>query len=721
MKDPYVARSIQMERTSLQMAVLHSSLWSVLGVAVLSAHTLAATPGNAILWTVVLCIVPLSIAGLVASERAPGLVSVLVVLGLMATPAVAATVAAAPVVWSIAVVPVLLAGALLGPWAAPVAAAVACVWTLLGGVSGELATAQIALFGITGLVTWRGLSPVFSLLDQSLALSAGAIRLTEQVRDERGKLNRTVKALDDSYQLLEKTNRDLILARHEADALRDLRSRFATNLSHELRTPLNVILGFSQLIYTKPQLYGYPKWNEPLLRDLAEVRRNSGYLSSLLEDIMDLARVDALAMPVRREMCRIHDIIVDAIGAAKPLAEEKGIAILTADGEDVPELPLDPLRIRQVLYNLLTNAIRHTDAGRVKVSTELIGSEAVVSVEDTGCGIEDDALPMVFDEFYQVGRPRSRPGAGRGLGLAIARRFVLLHGGRIWAQSQVGSGSTFRFSLPLEGKRVSLSRPATPLPLPRLRSRPVVLIWNSDDTACGYLRRRIEGYDFLTVADEAAFREAATNARPVAVICNRSLADTAPTSLPPGLRDLLEDVAVIECALPGSRWLDAGDAFSAVLTKPVAAEELLSLLSRLAPPGRVRVLVADDDRSFVQMVGRILEAEPQGRFRVRRAYGGEEALAQAQRWPPDVLLLDLAMPDLSGFEVARRLRDTAGLLNLPIAAITATSPGEDRLAHEGWGLRLHKYGPLRPGELVRLIATELEFCGAMVRMEPEPA
>ena len=206
--------------------------------------------------------------------------------------------------------PTLAAGALLRPCAAPLMALVCAGLCLLArGGAGAVAALMI---GLASVWEWIMLKPFYTLLERYSQRSLEASLLTEELRDERGKLNRTIKDLDASYQLLQQMNGELILARKEADTLRDLRHRFATNLSHELRTPLNIVLGFSRLIYRKPQLYGYSTWSESLRRDLAEIQRNAGHLAQLVDDVIDLARVDALAMPVRRQQTDLIRLVVNA-------------------------------------------------------------------------------------------------------------------------------------------------------------------------------------------------------------------------------------------------------------------------------------------------------------------------------------------------------------------------------------------------------------------------
>jgi signal transduction histidine kinase len=298
----------------------------------------------------------------------------------------------------------------------------------------------LSLPAITGVVAWLAFRPLYGILQLSCQQCARATMLSEELRDQRGKLNRTIKDLDASYQLLQQTNRQLALARREAEELRLLRHNFATNLSHELRTPLNIILGFVRLIYLRPDLYGYSSWREPLLKDLAEIRRSADYLSELVSDVVDLARADAFTMPLQRQMTDLTRLIDESVALARSLAKDKQVTV-TAACAPVPEVYVDPMRVQQILFNLLSNAVRFTEAGSISVKSEQQGAEVIVSVADTGRGIPENELTSIFNEFYQVGRPKSDPDTGKGLGLAIAKRLVQLHGGRIWAESTPGQGS----------------------------------------------------------------------------------------------------------------------------------------------------------------------------------------------------------------------------------------------------------------------------------------
>jgi len=606
------------------------------------------------------------------------------------------------------VLPILALAALSRPQAS-VLLAFALSLLLWLAAPAEAALPVAVLLG-TALGLWAMLRHLHELLDWSLQRSLDATILAEQLRDQRGKLNRTIKDLDASYQLLQQTNRELATARREADMLRDMRSRFATNLSHELRTPLNIILGFAQLIYLNSDLYGYRRWSDELRRDLGQIQRNASYLSELVDDIVDLARVDALAMPIRRESTQLCRLIEEAVSTVHSLALGKGLELVVRCLDGLPELSVDPVRIRQVLFNLITNAIRYTERGSITVEVARLDDEVVTLVRDTGVGIPPDQLETIFDEFYQVGRPKETADAGKGLGLAIAKRFVQLHGGRIWAESEIDKGSTFAFSLPLGDKRTSRLRQPSSLPVLAARTRPTVLVLGDDGTASGYLRRRFPAYEFAAVGEVSALPEIADRTRPSAVIVNRPVGEGEGEEAHAVVSYLGQTIPVMECSLPSATWLSGEERFTAVLTKPISQESLLATLADVLP-GRdtASVLLVDDDRGFVQLVSRMLQAAPGAPYRVLTAYNGEEALRRLRRFRPDAVLADLVMPGMSGFDLLLAVRGQPELADLPVVAVTAATPGEDKLSATGTTFSVMRGGAFQPGELLRLISAGLEL------------
>jgi len=615
-----------------------------------------------------------------------------------------------PAVLSFLIIPVLVTGALLSPAAGAAYGVGVTVAAYLFGPGNSWLLYVLAPC-LAGLYGWVLLRPLWNTLTWSWRSSMEKTRVVDQLRDQQAKLARTVKDLKASYYLLEETNRQLALARQEADMLRDLRGRFATNLSHELRTPLNIILGFSQLIYRNPHFYGYDNWSDSLRRDLGQMQRNVSYLTELVDDIVDLARVDALAMPLRREPTDLRKLVEETLETARSLASDKELQLTSSLPDSLPRLNIDPIRIRQVLFNIVTNAIRYTERGHVTCFARRHEDEVLVSVADTGCGIPPDQLETVFNEFYQVGGPKEGPESGKGLGLAIAKRFVQLHGGRIYAQSELGKGTIVTFSLPVGSKSVALGHYGRPAHLPEARGRPLVLVAHDDGTTAGYLRRRIESHEFVAVEKPAELPELAQSLRPTAIIVSNVAGFNSHDS--EQLRRSLPDaVPLIECPLPGGHWLGEHGDFNAVLTKPVSSEDIVAALAKVLHDTRnPTVLVVDDSRGFVQLVSRTIEEALGTGCRALASYSGDDALHKARLFRPDAVLLDLVMPGMTGFEVAHEMRKDPVLQATPIIAVTAATPGEESLSVNGATFTLAKKEAFRPGELFKLICAALDQAG----------
>ena len=301
----------------------------------------------------------------------------------------------------------------------------------------------LALLWLTAFMGWLSSRGLYTVLDWAWSSQQRANQLLEELRDRRGELNRTLVALTEANRRLKRTGRELALARQRADEARRLKEQFAANISHELRTPLNLILGFSEMMYLSPDVYGEMEWPSTLRRDVHQIYRSSRQLMDLINDVLDLSRIDAVRMPIHSEPSDLAEIIREAVETASDLFRGRVLDVRVEMPPELPPLNLDRTRIRQVLLNLLNNAARFTQHGHIIVSAERNEREVVVSVADTGVGIPAEELPAIFEEFHQVDMSLRRRQEGAGLGLAISKRFVELHNGRIWAESQAGEGSTF--------------------------------------------------------------------------------------------------------------------------------------------------------------------------------------------------------------------------------------------------------------------------------------
>lgn len=610
-----------------------------------------------------------------------------------------------PVSLALFTLPVLLAGVLLGRKAGLLSGiATALILVLLNPGASEPNTTMfwIVLIGATcgiGIVAGHALEQV-DYWERALVTQQRESIL--QLRERQGELNRTLKALDEAYVSLKRSNDELQVARQEAVEARALKEQFVANVSHELRTPLNIIFGFAEMMYLSPESYAGVNWTPALQGDVQEVYRASRHLQSLVNDILDLSRIDASRLPMFREIEDIRTIIAVAAKTIAPLLQQRGLSYREACPEELPHLFVDRTRIRQVMLNLLNNAVRFTDKGSITVAVEKAQDAVVVSVQDTGVGIPEEQLESIFEEFRQVdGGPRGRGGAG--LGLALSRQFVKLHGGRMWAQSKPGVGSVFSFSLPLPGARPQTT-PLRLIPDRRhadLSNAPLVVV-DPDPSIADMLGRYLGDRTTLSARDLHEAALLVESEHPLSVIIN----------VPPhvALEDWFEplggpierySVPVFRCSIPSPSWLRRSTGLDDCLTKPISREILGQALQKhCAQPNSV--LVVDDDPGFVRLMTRMLEAL--GCVgEIRSAYNGSHALRLAREIVPDLVFLDLLMPEMDGFQVLRTLHRDPALCDIPVVAVTATSYAETVLRRRGSRFTLTQAAGLSTGTLTELL------------------
>ena len=564
------------------------------------------------------------------------------------------------------------------------------------------AVLAVAIWAVT-LITGRALG----MMDHwERQLYVQQRELIGQLRERQGELRRTLKALDEAYVSLERTNNDLLRARQEAEEARAVEERFVANVSHELRTPLNLVVGFSEMMYLTPETYPGVVRTAEFDNDLRQLFRAGRHLQDLVSDVLDLSRIDASRLPIFRELEDVRPIITDALEAVSPLFQQRGLSCEANWPEELPELFIDRTRVRQVIVNLLSNALRFTDSGGVRIRVERTETSVVVSVCDTGVGIAENQLEHVFEEFRQADAGAHGRG-GAGLGLAISRKFVQLHGGRMWVESEVGSGSVFSFSLPLPGTvPKSILRRTPGRRQSDFSDAPVVVI-DPDPTIAQMLRRYLGDRIVLTAQDTDEAEAIIDREHPLAVIVN----------LPPdtpavdwhgtlGEQSRCFNVPVLRCSLPSPSWLWQHTLLDDALTKPVSREALNHVLEKhCEKPGRV--LIVDDDPGFVSLMARMLSTMELA-DEVVVALSGPQALHQIRESAPDLVLLDLVMPEMDGFEVLRALREDTGLQDASIVAVTATSYAEEVLHRSASQFTLSQSAGIATGTVVELLNATLE-------------
>ena len=573
---------------------------------------------------------------------------------------------------------------------------------------GPTLLSSLTLLWLTAVVERISSQGLYTVLGWAWNSQRRANDLLEQLRDHQGELNRTLVALTEAARRLERVSQELAIARMRAEEARQLKEQFAANISHELRTPLNLIIGFSEMMYFSPEVYGDMEWPPTLRRDLRQIYQGSKQLLDLVNDVLDLSRIDAAQMPVRKELSDLCSVILEAMDTVSDLLRGKALELRACLPPALPLLPFDRTRIRQILLNLFSNAARFAERGTITVTAEVQEREVIVSVADTGVGIPSKELTRIFDEFHQVDMSLRRRQEGAGLGLAISKRFVELHNGRMWAESELGKGSTFHFSLPLPGEEVLVGQLHLGKSSPRTPStyEPSVLVVDSDPAVGTVLARYLTNIRVLRADNLAQARELVAEWRPQALVLN-----VAPNTHSwqaaeqEGFGLVPPQVPVLVCSLPSQTWMASQTGARGCLTKPITRERLLQALAEI---GNVKdVLVVDDDRGFVQLMARLLSSSS-GSYTVRWAYEGKEALQQVQEKRPDAILLDLVLPEMDGLQVLEILRADENLQSIPVLIVTARDYGEELLAQCSSTLVLARQRGLKPAEVIHYLQALLD-------------
>ncbi len=519
-----------------------------------------------------------------------------------------------------------------------------------------------------------------------VAVGLHAIRQFQELKDLSQLLNeRSVK--------IEAQNRELARASQ-------LKSEFLASMSHELRTPLNAIIGFAEVM--KDGLVG--EMNAVQLEYAGIVYQSGRHLLSLINDILDLSKIEAGKMELDLEEVDVASLVDDAITIMKERASKGNISLEKSIAPGVATLHADGRKLRQILYNLLSNAVKFTPVGgSVRVEVTNLGSLVEFAVVDTGIGVSTAEQSRLFRAFEQLDGGVARKFEGTGLGLVMVKNLVELHGGTLGVESEVGKGSRFWVRLPASRAALLKVRPpmsmASRLPQRGGSELPRMLVVDDDPAAIALARRWLEkeGYqvDSALRCDDAW---AQIRKQPPDAILLDILFENGPDgwAFLEQIRNSPEHKNIPVVVVSILADLEKGMALGAlqVLQKPVAGAELLDAIDALdlGPGEPLRVLVVDDDPRSVEYVSKRLE---QAGMTVTRAYGGKEALAAVENSSFSAMILDLMMPEVSGFDVVRELRASALTEALPIVILTAKvlEPAEramlERTVHsvltkEGW-------------------------------------
>jgi signal transduction histidine kinase/DNA-binding response OmpR family regulator len=507
------------------------------------------------------------------------------------------------------------------------------------------------------------------------------------------------------------------------------KSQFLANMSHELRTPMNAIIGVGEMLLEDARDLGHDGQIEPLERIL----RAAQHLLALINDILDLSKIEAGRMELHLESFPISSLIEDVVSTIRPLAERNANRIHVECPADLGAMCADPTRVRQALLNLTSNAAKFTEGGLITITAarrRQNGADWVaVAVADTGIGMTAEQTARLFQDFMQADASTTRRYGGTGLGLAISRRFCRLMGGDITVESAPGRGSTFTVSLPATVERTGEERPSPlmrPAALASPGRLPLVLVVDDDATVRELMERFLvkEGFSVITAAGGVEALARAREIGPAAVTLDIMMPDLDGWTVLAALKGdpALADIPVVVVTILDEK--NRGFALGAAeyMVKPIDRDRLLKLLRAICGRRAGCVLLIEDDEATRAVIHQILS---QDGWTIDEAENGRVGLERLAAAVPDVIVLDLMMPEMDGFEFLAELRSRPDGRDVPVLVVTAKDLTEDERRRLNGGVErvILKRGS-DPDELLRelrhVLATSVERRRAGADSEGRP-
>lgn len=519
-----------------------------------------------------------------------------------------------------------------------------------------------------------------------------------EARESRAKLVLTTKQLQEYQERLRVTNKKLEIAFEQAEESRQMKARFAANVSHELRTPINLIVGFSEVMILAPEVYDQPL-PSTYRADIHAVYRNAKYLQNLINDVLDISQLEARHLAIVKEKYNLRDCVRETTNMVKYLIEKKGLDFQLDIPDGLPDLWFDPVRIRQILLNLLVNAVRFTGQGSISIEIVVGESQVVTSVIDTGIGLSADDINHIFEEFYQVDTVNRMLDKGSGLGLTLSRELIRLHGGEMMVSSPgiPGQGSRFSFALPTTSNLVAQMPTSN-----HLRNRSAlqkrILVVDEDEAITSFLLRYLKSHKVTACNSEAEALKTLNGFEPDVLIMAH---DHSYRRLLGTIRQLEVAPIVVTLPMPSGRAAILERGVAEYLVKPVSREMLSRVITRYGEAVR-SIMIIDDNRDIVRLFSQTLRSL-NSEYRIRSAFDGADGIAIMKDDPPDLLILDVLMPEMDGFAVLETMRGDERLRQVPIVLISAKGASESITPNIYGDITLARASGFSPLELVSSI------------------
>jgi len=506
----------------------------------------------------------------------------------------------------------------------------------------------------------------------SFALS-GFCLLGNRFRELRLSLEASNSVALQQLEEIKTKSESLQVAQVAAEAASKAKSQFLANMSHELRTPLNAIIGYSEMLQEEADDLGTPE----IKPDLQKIHGAGKHLLGLINDILDLSKIEAGKMTLYLETFEVQTLLNEVAATVQPLINKNGNQLTLEVAPEIGSMRADVTKVRQALFNLLSNASKFTDKGSITLRARRQGADLVFDVIDSGIGMTPEQVGRLFKAFAQADSSTSKKYGGTGLGLALSRKFCQIMGGDLTVASEAGKGSTFTATIPAQVIEVAEdSNPAasaTPAGTLSTGSGPLVLVIDDDATVQDLLRRSLnrDGFRVETASDGATGLARARELRPAIITLDVMMPGMDGWEVLAALKEDPEtaDIPVIVVSIVDERGLGFSLGAADYLTKPLDFSRLSSVVNRHAKVGQgQRVLVVEDDEATQELLQKRLTKEG---WQVVAASNGREALERLTEGTPDLVLLDLMMPEMDGFEFLEAFRKQPGCAQITVVVMTA--------------------------------------------------